>query len=691
MGDSAFYNATSQETLLGVLLFPSGLSTLAFARIWIVTGHEPADLTLGAKPGMGLRKSVKKKRAMMDVDYMACKQENSIRERQITMNEHAKELRLEEEGMRMLEHDDMIWNGRLVLDEIMEEELGLLEEDPRIIQTEPMIMEDEESIMDGQSAMDEQLEEEEWEKYKEEMRILEKEGLIWTSQQRVLEGKMEEELGLLEEDVWIIQTGPMVWEEEESIMDGQIVMDENEMLMEKDLWVSKGVMLDEIWMSKTEEDLTANEDTEDREEPLVWREQLIKNEKSIMNEEWSKIVEEIIKDGERKAIIPEMKNPMNLTDNGMERSMRENDLRFEDFLMYEELMMGEVSTMGQLSAINEKVKEYYHGTEIEESVDYEQGIMDEMHLTSPVTRAQQGIFTYDVLDQPEHNIRAVRLHPRRWRTDPMIICDIITLDLNTGPWYEALSYEWGNPSTSTRYTILLNNKSIVVRENLWWALYELRDAHQPRTLWIDAICINQSDVHERNCQVSRMGDIYSQAARVVAWIGQANFESSHAICTPWHHRCKWEALRSLCSRSYWSRLWIVQEVLLASELHIQCGSLSFQWEELSNVFHDLRQVSTVSCPSFIKLSVVSSVPFRLDMRRKKHQMAVLANNNDDLLPLLDLVDLFKNALCFDDRDKIFGLRSLGLPCCKNAVMTDYSMDREGVINTLLAHHEAQHP
>jgi len=49
-----------------------------------------------------------------------------------------------------------------------------------------------------------------------------------------------------------------------------------------------------------EEDLTANEDTEDREEPLMWREQLIKNEKSIMNEEWSKIVEEIIKDGERK-------------------------------------------------------------------------------------------------------------------------------------------------------------------------------------------------------------------------------------------------------------------------------------------------------------------------------------------------------------------------------------------------------
>jgi Heterokaryon incompatibility protein (HET) len=303
------------------------------------------------------------------------------------------------------------------------------------------------------------------------------------------------------------------------------------------------------------------------------------------------------------------------------------------------------------------------------------------HLNSPVTRAQESTFAYNALGQPEHNIRAVRLHPRRWRTDPMIICDIVILDLNTEPWYEALSYEWGSPSTSMRYTIRLDNKSIVVRKNLWWALYQLRDAHQTRTLWIDAICINQSDVHERNCQVSRMGDIYSQAARVVAWIGQANFEGGHAI---------WQTLRSFCSRSYWSRLWIVQEVLLASELYIQCGSLSFQWEELSNVFHYLKQVSTVSCPLLIKLSVVSSVPFRLNMLRKEHQMAVLAKNNNDLLPLLDLVDLFKDASCFDDRDKIFGLRSLSLPCCKDAVKTNYSMDREGVINTLLAHHEAQH-
>ncbi|PMD31001.1 hypothetical protein L207DRAFT_611719, partial [Hyaloscypha variabilis F] len=85
-----------------------------------------------------------------------------------------------------------------------------------------------------------------------------------------------------------------------------------------------------------------------------------------------------------------------------------------------------------------------------------------------------------------------------------------------------------------------------------------------------------------------MGNIYSQAARVVAWIGQANYQSDYPIlshlsisaerffwsdstCPPWKHRCNWQALDNLCSRTYWSRLWIIQEVLLASKLYIQCG------------------------------------------------------------------------------------------------------------------------
>lgn len=98
--------------------------------------------------------------------------------------------------------------------------------------------------------------------------------------------------------------------------------------------------------------------------------------------------------------------------------------------------------------------------------------------------------------------------------------------------------------------------------------------------------------------MSRMGDIYSQAARVIAWIGQNDYESRYgraflseltsisaeSSCLSgdtyqWQHVDKWRAVSSLCSRSYWSRLWIIQEVLLATDLR---SSVSNVDRSLSN-------------------------------------------------------------------------------------------------------------
>jgi hypothetical protein len=81
------------------------------------------------------------------------------------------------------------------------------------------------------------------------------------------------------------------------------------------------------------------------------------------------------------------------------------------------------------------------------------------------------------------------------------------------PQYEALSYVWGPIEMKS---ISLNGQSCDVRENLFDALVTLRHENQQRTLWVDAICINQDDMKERNHQVSRMGSIYSQAEKVVA-------------------------------------------------------------------------------------------------------------------------------------------------------------------------------
>ncbi|KAI1391057.1 heterokaryon incompatibility protein-domain-containing protein [Hypoxylon trugodes] len=105
--------------------------------------------------------------------------------------------------------------------------------------------------------------------------------------------------------------------------------------------------------------------------------------------------------------------------------------------------------------------------------------------------------------------------------------------------FRALSYVWGN--TENMKTILVNGRSLRVTENLHAALLEFRRRllegpeilvdEDPRTfdLWVDAICINQIDMDEKALQIPRMGDIYSMGEQVVAWLGPIAPEEHDAV------------------------------------------------------------------------------------------------------------------------------------------------------------------
>ncbi|KAH9207480.1 heterokaryon incompatibility protein-domain-containing protein, partial [Leptodontidium sp. 2 PMI_412] len=123
---------------------------------------------------------------------------------------------------------------------------------------------------------------------------------------------------------------------------------------------------------------------------------------------------------------------------------------------------------------------------------------------------------YPPLDKSSSKIRLIHLQPRSRNNN--IICQLCIVDLDADDLkYEALSYEWGETNISR--SILLNGKEFSVRENLWSALTYLRHDEVERVLWIDAICIDQSDKGERNHQVGLMAQVYSRASRVVVWLG----------------------------------------------------------------------------------------------------------------------------------------------------------------------------
>ncbi|KAI0127776.1 heterokaryon incompatibility protein-domain-containing protein [Xylariales sp. AK1849] len=93
-----------------------------------------------------------------------------------------------------------------------------------------------------------------------------------------------------------------------------------------------------------------------------------------------------------------------------------------------------------------------------------------------------------------------------------------TYPLNKCPNYEALSYTWGELD-GPEFSVKCDGYNFLALGHLKNALTALRLPDRPRTLWIDAICINQNSKEERGQQVAIMRYIYRNATRAVVWLG----------------------------------------------------------------------------------------------------------------------------------------------------------------------------
>ncbi|KAI1737933.1 heterokaryon incompatibility protein-domain-containing protein [Xylaria scruposa] len=114
------------------------------------------------------------------------------------------------------------------------------------------------------------------------------------------------------------------------------------------------------------------------------------------------------------------------------------------------------------------------------------------------------------------NVRVLSIQPGA--EEGPIECKLYVRDINTDGIEAALSYAWGKGPLSDE-TITVDGSTFSVTKNLYGILHKLRLPDVPRDIWIDAICINQSDPEEKGHQVRLMGDIYSKATEVIIWLG----------------------------------------------------------------------------------------------------------------------------------------------------------------------------
>jgi hypothetical protein len=254
---------------------------------------------------------------------------------------------------------------------------------------------------------------------------------------------------------------------------------------------------------------------------------------------------------------------------------------------------------------------------------------------------------YEPLDIEKEEIRLITLLPGE---AGIVKCRLENISLDANPTYQALSYCWGNAEQTKK--IIVNECAVDVTANLEEALRRLRVSDPGSYIWIDALCIDQRNIYERDRQVLRMRDIYSKAKCVTAWIGEEVENTSSAITyleavadgkEPWAEEKLQECLVPIFGRPYWRRTWIVQEIVLAPNVHIVSGSYSFPWEILEKAMCTY----VIEDPYDNSMEAVTQL---VSLRRsfgKGHEMKLLdALNRTVLLKATDL------------KDKIFALLSL---------------------------------
>jgi hypothetical protein len=274
--------------------------------------------------------------------------------------------------------------------------------------------------------------------------------------------------------------------------------------------------------------------------------------------------------------------------------------------------------------------------------------------------SRSGMFSYEPLQKPM-DIRLLKL--RSGGQNETIQCSLSHSSLASHPYYHAVSYTWGSPGDVSM--IELNGVTHAIQANLFEFLQQLRFTYGSVTLWVDALCINQNDLVEKGIQVPLMGLIYSRAKSVLVWLGPQADKSEEYFdyCNrkkdpdrkPFNtYRQSLRAsdktttsisaaVASLQRRTYWTRTWIIQEIILASDIHIFCGDRSTHWPSF-----------------FLGMPEDDTENQAIGMRNPTHPFGKLLKlrNIATRLTLRQLLFQCHTSKCSEPRDLIYGLLNI---------------------------------
>lgn len=276
--------------------------------------------------------------------------------------------------------------------------------------------------------------------------------------------------------------------------------------------------------------------------------------------------------------------------------------------------------------------------------------------------------------------------------------DLLEIPITARSGYAALSYAWEDTTETSKLSI--HGYDIGITTSLANALRRLRDPTKPRALWIDAVCINQADKDEKNMQIPLMAHIYADCPRVLVYLGvqkegsqmipefcdmmkslskttkpdpnfslhtgdQISIDRFSRLGIPEEKAQIWTAARNFFHRPWFSRIWVVQEVVLAQRVEMVCGDWSFDFDDL---------VFAVRIAMHLNISFTSE-----EHGEESHSLVLLAlvttlricRRDEKHLELLQILEKCRRFSASDAHDYCYGLLALAIDGQDPALAPDY--------------------
>ena len=284
-------------------------------------------------------------------------------------------------------------------------------------------------------------------------------------------------------------------------------------------------------------------------------------------------------------------------------------------------------------------------------------------------------------------------------TATSISCQVHHHTISDVPSYCALSYVWGDEEASERMEF--NGRTIRISPNLCFGLKALHERTGSQLLWVDAICINQANDQEKAAQVPLMSQIYALAQKVYIWFGPSSDNSDLAMSSlaslneilsvvdnleavdrsslashglPIFDDPIWPAITRLYFRKWFTRLWVMQEALLAKEIYVLCGEEAVMWEQIvkfANYYRTTRMLDVV-----------------LEYHKIPYNNPELPDHGFSAAPILDilrnmiedgsvincigLLEMARRKLSKEPVDRVYGVLAILPRQSRDKIRVDYS-------------------